>query len=60
MAKKDQGKGEVLGNGRFEITNPSSEQVISSIRRSFEQNVKPTWNQWDKDVRIIVHKGVQH
>lgn len=33
---------------------PTPEEVVVSVELSFQQNVKPIWAEWDKDVIIIV------
>jgi hypothetical protein len=36
--------------------SPTPEEVVSSIRKNFRDNVKPALDEWNKDVRIIRYR----
>lgn len=37
-----------------EVSNiPTSEEVVLSVKESFEKNVKPDWIEWSKEYAII-------
>lgn len=33
----------------------TSAEVVKSIKEGFQRNVKPTWYEWQKDLRISAH-----
>jgi len=35
---------------------PAPEEVVRSIEKNFEENVKPALDEWSKDVRIIRYR----
>ncbi len=35
------------------LNDPTPNDLTQSIEKSFEENVKPLWAEWDKDVRVI-------
>lgn len=41
-----------------EEKTPTSEEIVQAIEKCFEEDVKPLWAEWDKDVRIITHGHV--
>jgi hypothetical protein len=37
-----------------ESSTPTPEEVIKSIKKSFQKKVKPLWKEWDREV-IEIH-----
>ena len=44
---------ESVKSDRAEEEAPTPEEVILSIEKSFEENIKPIWAEWDREVRVI-------
>ncbi len=52
--KESQQLGRVSGEQEYsERTCPTSDEVIESVERNFEENVKPAWIEWTKDIKIV-------
>ena len=47
-------KEKIINSEEEKVTKvPTSEEVVLSVKKSFEENVKPDWIEWTKEIAVF-------